>query len=226
MSENKHRKLKNTEVKKDDKSPSFVFTSKHLKCRSLPSTSFKSACHGDSFTNGPQWSCDEMEGQSQQPSLKQLRRENVVRLRQVQEEEQRKAQMALKNLRSRFHQEKGREMEALRDTLAKKFESEMQALLSRKDLKLRRLQGDIEHLKRELKQAEASSTPGQRRWAAIARRFSNGKHGLSVSERDVFDEELRKLHLELREVQLAKRQLDTELAQAKDREKQAHFQVP
>lgn len=180
-----------------------------------------------SSSSSQHWtSPDEADEENARKCLKQLHREHVVGIRRVREEEQRKAQLALKDLRSRLHRDKAREMEILRETLTKRSEAEAQALLTRKDLELRRLRGDVDHLKRELKQAETSSTPEQRRWATEARRHTSGaKQGLSVSARDFFDAEHHKLQQEIRELQTAKRHLDTELTQAKEREKQVSFHV-
>lgn len=120
-------------------------------------------------------------------SLKQLRREMTVHLKQVREEEHQRAVLTIKDLKTRFHFEKVKDLEHQKECLTKKFDLEYKKVSKSKDGEIKKLKVDFKKLQDQLELA-ASPSPNK---------------GLSVNmARDTFENEKLKLQKEVQELQV------------------------
>lgn len=139
-------------------------------------------------------------------SNKQLRREKAVEVQQVRETEQNRCSASQKELATRLHLEKQKELEALRESLRCRHEAEIVKAIKQKDLEIKRLQRDLLKCQDELKEEIA-------------------KRGLSTSARSAFELERAKLLQEIKELTGAKKQLEDALRAASDSEKQKNLEI-
>ena len=168
--------------------------------------------------------------QTERNAMKQLRRETMVQLKQVREEEQHKAVLLLKDMKSRLHFEKARDLEAQKDTLNKKYEVELSKVVKVKDTEARKLQADVQKLQDELQLSNASATNGSG-YANGGMTSYHAARGLSGSAAAgsrpaaTFESERVKLQKEIQELLNARKTREEELATCKEREKQLLSQM-
>lgn len=139
-------------------------------------------------------------------TVRQLRRERDSEVQKVRNEEQTRASIALKDQSKKLLEEKQREVELQRETLKIKLESDLGKVVKLKDREITKLRGDLARCQDELKE-ELS------------------KRGLSTSARASFDTERQKLLQEVRDLQLAKRQLEERLTEAGETEKRLQLEI-
>ena len=139
---------------------------------------------------------------------KQLRREKSYELQKTRELEQTKASIALKDLRTKLHQERTKEHELLKESLGRKYELDLQKVVRQKDAELAKLRADLRKCQDELEQTREQVT-------------CLNKCGLSgTSARAAFESERQKLLGDIQELRSARRHLENELRTATEAEKQ------
>ena len=140
--------------------------------------------------------------------MKQLRRDKSYEVQQTRDMEQTKANVALKDLRAKLHQERAKDLEILKDSLNRKFDIDLQKVVRQKDAELNKLRADLRKCQDELEQTRENPT-------------NLNKRGLSGSSaRAAFDCERQKLLNETQELRTAKRHLEMELKTITEADKQ------
>jgi 2-oxoglutarate dehydrogenase complex dehydrogenase (E1) component-like enzyme len=81
--------------------------------------------------------------EAERKATKQLRREKSYLVQQARDEEQNRATIAIKDLRTKLHQEKLVELEEQRNSLTKKWEGEVQRVVRQKDAAIQKLEQDL-----------------------------------------------------------------------------------
>ena len=138
--------------------------------------------------------------EAERKTNRQLRRENAYEVQQLREQEQAKASMGLRDLAAKLHEEKQREVELQKEALRSRLEADSGKVIKLKDQEVKKLKQDLARCQEELKEEVT-------------------KRGLSTSARGTFEKERNKLLQEVKELSVAKKQLESALAAAADGEK-------
>ena len=144
---------------------------------------------------------------------KQLRREKSYDLQKTRELEQTKASIAVKDLRTKLHQERIREQELLKESLGRKYELDLQKVVRQKDAELSKLRTDLRKCQDELEETREQVT-------------CLNKCGLSgMSARGAFENERQRLLSDIQELRTARRHLENELKMMTEAEKQRSHEL-
>ena len=156
--------------------------------------------------------------QSERNLTKHLRRQLASDVRQVRDEEQKRAHLLLKDAKSRFHFEKQRDLDALKESLNRKFDADLAKVSKVKDAEIRRISADLQKLRDAPVNVGATSNGfGENSPHTSARApLSNGAAG--ASERVRLEKEVRELTQQLRA-------RDKELATSRERERKLASEV-
>jgi len=132
--------------------------------------------------------------------IEQLRREKDYELRLAREDEQNRSSLALKELETRLRAEWRREVDRTRETVRARLEADTSRLVGRYERTVKRLSGDLDRCRNEL-------------------RDEIEKRGTSSASRAAADTDRVRLLAELNELRAAKRRLEESLESANELDK-------
>jgi len=144
--------------------------------------------------------------ESARKCIEQLRREKDYERRQVRDEEQARACVALKEQAARLHAERQRELEEARETARLRHDAEAAKVAQRHEQAVRRLRDDLERCQNELREEVE-------------------KRGVSTSVRTGYEAERARLIKKVADLGAAKRRLEEALQSAAEADKQKAAEI-
>ena len=145
---------------------------------------------------------------AQQNALKELRREKAQTVKHIQEQEQQRFSIAIKELKAKLHTGKLRELELQKEALLRKNELDLQKVTKHRDFEVGKLQSDLRKCQDELRESRDVS-----------------KRGLSGMARGSFEAERTRMLRELQEARKAKKTMEDTLHAMQEKERQKSFEM-
>lgn len=142
---------------------------------------------------------------SEQKALKEMRREKAQTIKHIQEQEQHRYSIALKDVKVKIHGDKLREMELQKEALLRKNEFDLQKVAKQHELELAKLQNDLRRSQDELRDVT--------------------KRGLSGTARGTFETERLRMLREVQELRKTKKTLEDSVQELQDCEKHKSFEL-
>ena len=126
-----------------------------------------------------------------QSALRDLRRDKTYTVKHIQEQEQLKSSITIKDMKAKLHTEKLKELELQREALLRKCDVDLQKVARQKEMEIKKLQGDLRKCQDELRD--------------VTRR------GLSGSAREAFEAERGRMRQEVQELRSSRRMLEEQV---------------